>query len=108
MFSQSPSNVTHSMIKLKLMADYQCFPLWKANPDELGNVDPSVLPISSSLQQALLDWARTFDATLNLDDPINSGFQSAADELKFKEHGKTLGQRLQNELGAAYQVTVVV
>jgi len=38
---------------IKLMADYQCFPLWEASPGKVGNVDPNTLPISEGLK---LNW----------------------------------------------------
>lgn len=54
---------------IKLMADYQCFPLWEASPGAVGNIDPKDLPISLSLQRELMVWAEKFDATLNMQDP---------------------------------------
>jgi len=93
------------MRTIKLMADYQCYPLWEASPGEVGNVDPGELPISSLLKEQLMMWAAKFDATLDMDDPANSGFESekAADE--FRNEGMALARQLQDELGAAYIVT---
>ncbi len=36
------------MKRIKLMADYDCYPLWLDSDDEVGNIDPDVLPISDS------------------------------------------------------------
>jgi hypothetical protein len=96
------------MRMIKLMADYQCYPLWEASPGVVGNVDPGELPISSLLKERLMAWAATFDATLDMDDPANSGFESekAADE--FRDEGMVLAQQLQDELGAAYLVTAKI
>lgn len=96
------------MRTIKLMADYQCFPLWKASPGEVGNIDPGSLPISSNLKARLLQWARDFDATLKLDDPASSGFQSEAAKIEFQRVGKELGRQLQSELGADFIVKVKV
>jgi hypothetical protein len=93
------------MRAIKLMADYQCFPLWEASPGVVGNVDPKDLPISSLLQQKLMAWAEKFDATLNMEDPANSGFDSELAAGEFRQEGEVLAQRLQEELGTAYVVT---
>ncbi|OJA61585.1 hypothetical protein BGV68_04545 [Burkholderia ubonensis] len=93
------------MRTIKLMADYQCFPLWEAAPGEVGNIDPKDLPISLALRDALTAWAAKFDATLNMDDPVNSGFGSDEEADKFRKEGAVLARRLQDELGAAYRVT---
>lgn len=96
------------MTKLKLMADYQCFPVWRDDEGQVGNVDPRTLPISESLKTRLLVWAKTFDSTLNEDDPLSSGFSSDQAESEFKKDGKALGVQLQDELGPAYFVEVKI
>jgi len=96
------------MRTLKLMADYDSFPLWDASPGQVGNVDPGSLPISEQLQSELTAWAQSFNQTLNQDDPLNSGFVSTEEEEKFKAEGRALGERLQAELGADFLVKVKV
>ncbi|MHC5729637.1 MAG: hypothetical protein ACYTXY_37035 [Nostoc sp.] len=32
--------------KIKLMADYGCYPLWWVSSDKIGNIDPETLPLS--------------------------------------------------------------
>jgi hypothetical protein len=93
------------MRTIKLMADYQCFPLWEASPGIVGNIDPKDLPISLPLQKRLMAWAEKFDATLNIDDPVNSGFRSEREGVEFRSEGITLAQQLQEELGMRYVVT---
>lgn len=93
------------MRTIKLMADYQCFPLWEASPGDFGNIDPKDLPISRALQEALMAWAMKFDSTLNLDDPATSGFDSDEGAEEFRKEGEVLARRLQEELGPTYQVT---
>lgn len=92
------------MIELKLMPDYQCYPLWGVGGDNLGNIDPNSLPISEDLKLKLAKWANQYDATLNLDDPLKSGFSSEKEELSFRECGEKLLNRLQIELGSQYVV----
>lgn len=96
------------MRTLKLMADYDCFPLWEATPGQVGNVDPGSLPISKQLQTELAAWGQMFNHTFNQDDPQNSGFVCTEEEEKFKVMGRALGQRLQAELGVDYLITVKV
>lgn len=93
------------MRAIKLMADYQCFPLWEASPGVVGNIDPQHLPISPPLKQKLMTWAAKFDATLNMNDPASSGFESERAANEFRQEGEALAQSLQEELGSAYVVT---
>ena len=96
------------MRTIKLMADYQCFPLWEASPGQVGNIDPKELPISDELKLQLLKWAQVYDGTLNRDDPTCSGFQSHEAEVEFKNLGNELGARLQAELGIDFNVKVKI
>ena len=90
------------------MSDYECFPVWCTDSDNLGNVDPNQLPISQELKRDLFAWADTYDNTLNYEDPSNSGFRSEEDEQKFRENGIQLYQRLQKELGKEFKVTFYI
>jgi hypothetical protein len=89
---------------VKVMAEYESFPLWQANSDGPANVDPASLPISSELAQALLDWADDYDRTLNRDDPLASRFPDTAAEETFYAQGERLARQLATELGAQYIV----
>jgi hypothetical protein len=91
------------MKTVKVMADYESFPLW-ATDDEVDNIDPASLPISAGLAEALLQWADAYDATLRPDDPAASGFADPTAERAFYADGLSLAQRLAGELGGAYQV----
>ena len=75
---------------IKLMADYQCFPLWEACLGQVGNIGPEDLPISHELKTELYDWAQIYDETINMDDPLSSGFQCDSDESEFKKIGNEL------------------
>ena len=96
------------MKTLKLMADYQCFSLWEASPGEVGNIDPENLPISHDLKTQLATWAKIYDATLNMDDPACSGFQSDEADAEFKRVGNAVGDRLRAELGSNFSVKVKI
>lgn len=96
------------MRAIKLMPDYQCFPLWEASPRQVGNIDPDTLLISDDLKVQLLNWARAYDTTLNMDDPTCSGFLSDDEEAEFKRTGNELGERLRAELGSDFTVTVKI
>jgi hypothetical protein len=92
------------MRTLKLMADYQCYPLWEASPGEVGNIDPNSLPLSTSLREQLMAWADVYDSTLNWEDPALSGFASGDAVDEFKTQGMRLADQLREELGRKFVV----
>ena len=96
------------MRTLKLMTDYQCYPLWEASPGEVGNIDPNSLPLSTSLRDQLMDWADVYDKTLNWEDPATSGFASVYAVDEFKAQGMKLADRLREELGPEFLVEAKV
>ena len=96
------------MKTIKLMADYGCFPLWNTSPSEVGNIDPGTLPLSGALRTDLLEWAKSYDQTLDLNDPLGSGFKSDQEEERFRQRGRMLGERLQAELGGEIKVVIKV
>jgi len=87
-----------SMNSIKVMTDYQCFPIWHYGSDNVGDIDPATLPISKELVASLLEWASIYDATLNSEDPINSGFLDESAQTDFIEKGLELAQKLKSEL----------
>lgn len=86
-------------MRLRLMPDYECFPLWEVRPDGVRNVDPGELGMSQQLRSELHEWSATYDATLCRDDPASSGFASPEQERAFEETGRRLWQALRVELG---------
>lgn len=70
----------------------------------VGNIDPATLPISRELVARLAEWARLYDATLNVDDPVQSGFKHDAEKQAFIDVGNRLAEALQAELGDSYLV----
>ncbi|WP_447764786.1 hypothetical protein [Sphingopyxis panaciterrae] len=85
-------------MQIKIMADYDCSPLWWDQPDKVGNIHPEELKLSLELSADLWAWAAVYDATLNRGNPIESGFATAADELSFHENGKRLAERAAIEM----------
>lgn len=95
------------MRRLKLMADYGCHPLWGTAEEEIGDVDPAELAISAALVADLAAWAAAFDATLDPDDPIASGFPSEVAAAAFRARGVDLARRLRAELGPGWEIEEV-
>lgn len=99
----SVGHMRHSApVKLKVMPDYQCWPLWRE--DIIDNVDPASLPISDALRLQLLGWAQKFDDILVWDDPASSKFASPKAEAAFEAEGRELATQLQRELAAVASV----
>lgn len=92
------------MRAIKLMADYLSYPLWDASPGGYGDIDPKTLPISQVLQQQLIDWALTYDQTLDMDYPPDSGFESVEAVMAFNRTGAALASQLRQELGTEYTI----
>ncbi|MBV9786582.1 MAG: hypothetical protein JOZ51_00285 [Chloroflexi bacterium] len=90
--------------QIKLMADYESWPLWWAGDADPGNIDPHTLPLSPATIARLEAWADAFDATLNRDDPASSDFASDAAFEEFEAEGRALLQLLRKELAPEYQV----
>ena len=97
------------MMKLKLMAEYECWPLWLSSgaADQRGNIDPVGLPLQPSTRHRLEQWARWFETTYNPDDPAASGFADQTARQAFNEEGQTLARLLQSELAGLYEVAFV-
>ena len=91
-------------IKIKLMADYGCDPLWWDEPDEVGDFDPATLPLSQQTINRLYDWANAYDNRLNWDDPYESPELSSEEINTFDRQGINLWQQLRTELAPNYEV----
>jgi hypothetical protein len=89
---------------IKVMAEYETFPLWQRDPSGTIDIDPATLPISSELAQEFLRWADVFDSTLNRNDPANSGFPDPGAEDEFYEQGQRLARRLVDDLAGRYAI----
>ena len=90
--------------KIKLMADYGCYPLWWASYDKAGDIDPETMPLSKETISRLEKWADIYDAKLNREDPNSSGFTSLEAKAAFEAEGISLWKQLQKELAPNYEV----
>ena len=91
------------MKTIRLMADYECWPLREPGGDPYP-VEPESLPISALLREQLWSWAAVYDATLNRADPASSGFSSEVERQKFIRDGSALRRQLQDALGDDFEV----
>jgi hypothetical protein len=91
-------------MRVKLMADYACWPLWHDGHGEVGNIDPRSLPLSEELIAALNIWAAKLDNALNWADPGNTEWPDGF-FAEFNRQGRELAERLRYELGPSYVVT---
>lgn len=90
---------------LKIMPDYECFPLWmKEGNSPFENVDPTQLSISELASRQLTSFKEQYDQTLNHEYPPDSGFASLNEALEFECQGLDIWQQLLNELGATYEI----
>ncbi|MBD2777604.1 hypothetical protein [Iningainema tapete] len=89
--------------KIKLMADYGCYPLWWISAN-VGDIDPASLPLSQETISRLEKWAEVYDAKLNWDDPASSGFPTNQAKDAFEKEGIRLWKQLQKELAPKYEV----
>ena len=90
--------------KIKLMADYECYPLWWAGSDKVGDIDPETMPLSGETVSRLEKWADIYDAKLNWEDPNSSGFPTLEAKAAFEQEGISLWKQLQKELAPNYEV----
>ena len=94
------------MRNLKLMADYECFPLWETDENGLKNINPNELSISEELKRDLLAWADKYDSTLDWDYPPDSGFKYKQEKLESEATGENLYERLKGELDEQFDVSL--
>jgi len=85
-------------MKIKVMPDYHCWPLWHYESDTVGPIEPRSLPVSYSLASQLEKWAEQYDHTLNQECPPGSKFATPEAETDFIRCGKDLATRLKSEL----------
>lgn len=91
-------------VKIKLMADYECSPLWWADVDKVGDINLDAMPLSKETIASLEKWADIYNAKLNREDPASSGFSTPEAEVSFEKEGISLWKQLQKELAPDYEV----
>ena len=90
--------------KIKLMADYFCYPLWWVESGKYGDINPDDLPLSPDTIKSLIKWSDIYNATFNDNYPPDSRFPSLADELAFESEGIRLWLKVQQELKNQYEI----
>lgn len=91
-------------MRIRVRAEFECWPLWDAGPEGFDNIDPETLPITAGLADDLNEWAAVFDRTLNQEYPPDSDFASPEDRHRFVERGRELAHRLRAELGDGWTI----
>jgi hypothetical protein len=93
--------------RIRLMADYFCFPLWRDDSErtgEFGDIDPRTLAITADLATDLMAWSDWFDRGLDMNDPASSCWVDGEKDA-FVREGQRLLERLRGELGPSFVVT---
>jgi len=86
------------------MADYDCWPLWGMDAEDIGNIDPAGLPLAAETVAGLARWSKDFDDRLDRADPARSPPPSPGVEERFEREGQALWRQLQLELGTGFEV----
>lgn len=93
--SEQPVGLSEAK-SVKVMADYDCHPLWLADNGFARNVSASELGLSPELTRDLNAWAHAFDSALNRDDPSTS-LWSDEEHGAHMRLGRPLAERLARE-----------
>ncbi|WP_416050109.1 hypothetical protein [Cupriavidus basilensis] len=98
---------TRQMKCIRLGAVYGASPIFCADIDKMGYVEPRSLPIAPSLVAAIKDWDQEFQQTFCEDYPPDSRFESEEARVQHNVRGVQLWKRLQKELGAGTSVEFI-
>ncbi len=90
--------------KIKLMADYECYPIWWVSSNKAGDINPETLPLSEKTISRLQKWTEVYDEKMNWEDPSASDFPSVEAKAAFEAEGISLWKQLQKELVPNYEV----
>lgn len=82
--------------RVKVMADYDCHPLWTLDEGRYGDFAPEELGLSPELTRDLDAWAEAYTASLNRDDPARSLWTEEQHRAHEKD-GRPLAVRLARE-----------
>jgi hypothetical protein len=90
--------------RIKLMWDYQCWPLWEPGSEHYA-LKPDSLPLSQATKDRLARWAAIPDAKLSkhMENPPDI-IWTAEESRAFEVEGRALWTILQRELGAGFHV----
>lgn len=88
---------------IKLMADYGCWPIWHHGGEQVGNIDPCTLGLSTALLKKLGGWAEVFESHLDRSDPAATSW-SEKEAADFDDEGRRLCRQLALELAGRFSV----
>jgi hypothetical protein len=92
--------------QITLKPDHGCSPLWVYDAHGfVDNPDPDELPVTPDLKAALERWSAAYEGTSDVEDPLNSGFTTPAEEEAFEAEGRRLCTELQAQLGPEFTVS---
>ncbi len=97
------------MKRIKFIYEYQCWPLWHMDYEidgEMGNIDPTILPISMQLINQLDEWSKAYDEMFVSNESSDKAFKNFKSFEAFLEKGVVLAKMLQCELGNEFQIIV--
>ena len=87
---------------IKLLADYQCWPLWHHEGKVVGDIDPRETGVSDALVGDLERWVEVFESHMDLKDPASTRWTK--EEAQFDSEGRKLCCRLAEELSDRYTI----
>ena len=92
--------------RLKLMWDYQCWPLWENNGVIFKTFDPATFPLSESTLARLQAWAAIPDAKLaeHISAPQDMTW-TEEEKRSFEAEGLELWRILRRELGSGFHIS---
>ena len=88
-------------IVLKLMAEYQAFPVWRRDCRNSSMVDPHSLPIQEDLLTALWQWSRDYEDIM-----VANGYEWPSENVRrtWQRRGETLWHELRSSLPLKYRL----
>ena len=97
--------------KIKIMRDYQCYPIWIDDFEHFTNLNPAEIPLSKNLVQRLSAWSELYEKNVNLIDPFdvfNVSLKSELEERAEELEGLEIWLAVRNELKEKYDVIYVL
>lgn len=94
----------NSIKTIRLSATYGAPPIFDADVQTMGYVDPRDLPIDGFLLDKLEEWNDRFQQTFCDDYPPDSGFLTSSDYERHNSEGAALAAVLREELGERVSV----
>lgn len=85
------------MTNVKIMPEYHCSPIWIKNSQ--GFFEPIEIEvffatikfnIECNVKNRLVNWNKKYQETFDATDPMQSGFKSNYDEIKFVKEGEKI------------------